>query len=220
MSGVTIDHPVRGWNPIAHQPRSYAWWDGQRFTKFAYREDDHWECLAEDVTERSELPAFAEPDGRASRIIGVVGLLISFVAALAVLSLLLVSLLSRSDGESRLTDRVNDVHADLEAAGFKCSGLDVTESDVPFAVPSLVYAEGRCELTPSQSVDIRVFRSQQDVNAAVHALRSENSSYIIGNHWYVEMYPADVRLAQKIAAALNTRVVAGTSQSIVALARQ
>jgi hypothetical protein len=218
MPGVTIDHPARGWNQIPQQRGSYAWWDGRRFTTIAYLADDHWEHRREDTAERSEVQTVVEPDSPGSRIVAVVGLFISLVAALAVLLLPVILQLPSSDRESQLTDRVKDVHAHLETAGFKCSGgFDVTESNIPSHVPSLIYAEGRCGLELPRSIEIRAYRSQEEIKNAVSALRSDNGSYISGNRWYMEVYPGDLQLAHKIAAALNARV-AGNFHSIVVLA--
>ena len=49
MPGETIEHPVPGWNELPREPGQYAWWDGQRFTTIAFRTDDHWEYVADQV---------------------------------------------------------------------------------------------------------------------------------------------------------------------------
>lgn len=110
------------------------------------------------------------------------------------------------------------MHAHLETAGFSCSGFDVTESDIPSHVPSLIYADGRCGLGLRWSIEIRAYGTQAEIKEAVPVTRSAfGGSYVIGNGWFMEMNPADLPLARKIASALNARV-AGNLHSIVVLA--
>ena len=171
------------------------------------------------IAERCEVPPIVEqhcaPGLRSG---GVLGMANALVAVVVVLLLWLLISPSPRELEDQLSDRVRDVHADLEGAGFRCSGLDVTEADIPSQVPSLVYAEGLCKLELPQPIEIRAYRSQKEVDAAVaFRLRSDSASFIVGNLWYMEVYPRDSQLAHKIAAALSTRV-ADNSQSIEVLA--
>ncbi len=117
----------------------------------------------------------------------------------------------RRGDEAELVDRVRDVHGQLQDAGFSCSGLDITLS----ANTGMLYAQGDCALDASHSVEIRIYRSQPEVTAAVHALASQSGSFIVGDHWFIELVPSDLDLAYRIAQDLDTRVVGGPQAILV-----
>ena len=53
VPGETIEQPALGSNELPHEPGTYAWWDGHRFTTIAFRANDHWEYIVDETPPRS-----------------------------------------------------------------------------------------------------------------------------------------------------------------------
>jgi hypothetical protein len=202
MPGERVEHPLPGWNEVPHQPGSYAWWDGQRFTTIAFRADDHWEYVTDDIPE-ARAAWTPEPRNRGAR----TGLIILIAIAASVALGFVVLAMVAGFESNQLHDRVAAVHRALETNGFHCRGLSIT--DPQFL--QRTWAVGSCRLDAAhRATEIRI---QADTDQAI-AYEADGGPTVIGPGWFLRAYPDDVKLLRDIAAKLGVRCTNCNSAAI------